>query len=243
MRKPDCLDRRTTQATDKLCLYAFFSSSCCQRITIAAHLKSIPLAFSYLDLCNGALAGKSSGELKLSTSVPTLVITHRDGTTSLVRGTIDILEYFEERFPNSYPLLPPRAEAKRRQLVRDFIDVITIDIEPPTSSRMARRTWASGGGLEEQEASATAAFCRSFAAYQALLRSTRRAEAETCLYTVGDEVTLADICLVPTVEQAINYKMDMSAAPHVMRIYNHLRTLPAFTGVDWRKHGRSERRL
>ena len=35
---------------DTFHLYSFFSSSCCQRIIIAAHLKSIPLTYSYVNL-------------------------------------------------------------------------------------------------------------------------------------------------------------------------------------------------
>lgn len=240
MRKPE-IDTNTMQGSDKYCLYSFFSSSACQRIVIAAHLKSIPLTFSYLDLRDAPLAEqlKSSGQ-RLPANVPALVVTHYDGSTTLIRDAVQILEYFEERFPDANPLLPPTNQIKRRELTRDFMDIITIDVEPPTSSRLAK---AIRGALEDQESFATGVFDEGFAKYESLLKSSRGKEAEACLYTVGDDVTLADICLVPTVERAITYRMDLTMAPHVRRIYNHLKQLPAFSNADWRKHANSHRRL
>lgn len=240
MRKPEV----ALHTNEKYCLYSFFSSTCCQRIIIASHLKSIPLTCYYVDLRDDTLAKHFKEDPSLSANIPTLIVTHEDGTTTVVRQAINILEYFEERFPDSYPLLP--SQTNGRTLTREFANIINIDVEPALSCRVAKRASVIGGGFgfEGQEIFATGAFRDGFAAYQARLESTRGAEAKTCLYTVGDHVTLADVCLVPAVEQAVAYGIDMSNLPHVMRIYRHLKKQPEFVAnSNWRKHMASNRRL
>jgi maleylpyruvate isomerase len=48
-------------------------------------------------------------------------------------------------------------------------------------------------------------------------------------YCVGDEPSIADMCLVPQVFGAIHrFKLDLSKYPIMMRIYTELEQLPAF---------------
>ncbi|KAJ6785262.1 hypothetical protein PWT90_07696 [Aphanocladium album] len=234
------------QANEKYCLYSFFSSPCCHRVIIAAHLKSLPLTLSYIDLRDDALARYFKQDAAFSAQIPTLVVTHGDGTTTIVPQAANILEYFEKRFPDTYPMLPPAKRPKARALTREFASILNFAVHPEPSCGAGKRASVTGGslGFEEQEIFTTFAFRDGFAAYQALLQSSRGSEARTCLYTVGDCVTLADICLVPAVEQAITFSIDMSCVPDIMRIYNHLRTLPEFSSnIGWRKQLKSHRRL
>ncbi|KAH7986808.1 hypothetical protein HPB51_026604 [Rhipicephalus microplus] len=47
-------------------------------------------------------------------------------------------------------------------------------------------------------------------------------------YCVGDEVTIADACLVPQVYNANRFKIDMSQFPTLSRVSTALESLPAF---------------
>lgn len=47
-------------------------------------------------------------------------------------------------------------------------------------------------------------------------------------YCVGEDVTLADIVLVPQVYNGYRFQVDMSEFPRIVSIYEHLSTLPAF---------------
>ena len=47
-------------------------------------------------------------------------------------------------------------------------------------------------------------------------------------YCFGDQPTLADICLVPQVFNAIRFNVDMSAYPKIAAIYEHCNKLAAF---------------
>ena len=54
------------------------------------------------------------------------------------------------------------------------------------------------------------------------------------LYSVGDEVTMADVVLAPTIEAALRWGVDFAVLPTVWGIYGRLNVLPAFENGDWR---------
>jgi maleylacetoacetate isomerase len=54
------------------------------------------------------------------------------------------------------------------------------------------------------------------------------------MYSLGDEVTMADVCLAPTVEAGLRWGVDFNPLPTVWRIYESLKVLPAFERGDWR---------
>ncbi|XP_061405862.1 maleylacetoacetate isomerase isoform X2 [Lethenteron reissneri] len=47
-------------------------------------------------------------------------------------------------------------------------------------------------------------------------------------YCVGDEVTMADLCLVPQVYNATRFKVDLAAFPTLRRVHGALEQLEAF---------------
>ncbi len=125
-------------------MYSFYSSSCCQRIIIEAYLKSIPLTFSYIDLeSREHQADGYKNAITPSASVPALVITDSHGRKIIIRQSIAILEYFKERFIDRCLLLPPPSKPKERALIRDFVNIITNNVQPVTNSRIARRVKGS----------------------------------------------------------------------------------------------------
>lgn len=65
-------------------------------------------------------------------------------------------------------------------------------------------------------------------AYEALVKGSAG------LYSMGDEVTLADITLAPTVEAAMRWGVDFSQLPIIEGIYDRLKVLPAFEKGDWK---------
>jgi len=54
------------------------------------------------------------------------------------------------------------------------------------------------------------------------------------LYSVGDDVTMADVALAPTVEAALRWGIDFTVLPKVWGIYTRIKELPAFEQGDWR---------
>lgn len=50
-------------------------------------------------------------------------------------------------------------------------------------------------------------------------------------FAVGDTVTLADVCLVPQVYNALRFQLDFTPFPMIWRIYQQCMTLPAFVAA------------
>lgn len=47
-------------------------------------------------------------------------------------------------------------------------------------------------------------------------------------YCIGDDISIADLCLVPQVYSANRFKVDMSQYPNVMRVYKELEACESF---------------
>ncbi len=63
------------------------------------------------------------------------------------------------------------------------------------------------------------------------------AEGYAGRYSVGDEVTMADVVLAPAVEAALRYEVVLENYPTVKRVYEEVRGLDAFKKGDWRHQG------
>ncbi|KAB5575311.1 glutathione S-transferase [Coniochaeta sp. 2T2.1] len=212
----------------ELVLYTYFRSSCAARVRTAAALKGIPLRFEYVNLLNGDQTSPlyTSG-LNPSATVPTLVANCPDGR-HLIRQSIAILEYFEEAYPapKYTPLLPPANQPLRRAAVRDLVNILCVDIQPKTNLSVIKHLENKYGiaplGWNQEQ------MLLGLKAYEALLKET------TGKYSVGNEITLADVCLAPAIESALRWQVDLTHTPEIVRVYNNIKGLPAFVEADWR---------
>jgi len=141
--------------------------------------------------------------------VPALKI---DGVT--LTQSIAILEYLEETRPEK-PLLPK--DLTKRALVRSLVQAVVSDTQPVTNLGVIKY-------VEEARREEWPNYWMTF--------SFQRIEAQLAItageYCVGDEVTFADICLIPQVYKAYRVKVDMSKFPIIQRIYDKCLELNAF---------------
>lgn len=56
----------------------------------------------------------------------------------------------------------------------------------------------------------------------------RLLEESSGLYCIGDEITIADLCLVPQVYSARRFNIDLTSYSNLRRIYDELSKIPAF---------------
>nr|KAF6386932.1 glutathione S-transferase zeta 1 [Myotis myotis] len=141
--------------------------------------------------------------------VPALKI---DGIT--IGQSLAIIEYLEETRPT--PRLLPQ-DPKKRVLVRMISDLIAGGIQPLQNLSILKQV-----GQENQLAWAQKAISSGFNALEQILQSTAGK------YCVGDEVSMADLCLVPQVANAERYKVDLTPYPTISRINKALLALEAF---------------
>src|ERR1700710_2185301 len=167
-------------------LHTYFRSSCSARIRTAANLKGIPLEYTFINLLKNEQSSPSYTSNNPSASVPTLSLTDKNGDKIVVRQSIAILEFFEEYYADKPALLPPTNDYIRRARVRELVNIIASDTQPPTNLRILKRIKSLGG---DSAAWAKELMTAGLEAYDKL------AEKYSGLYSVGDEITLADVVL------------------------------------------------
>lgn len=204
-------------------LYTYFRSSCSARVRIAAHLKGIELKYQFIHLLKNEQQGDDYvNKQNPGKTVPTLVI--RDGEkTQFIRQSVAILEYLEEAHPD-LPRLLPSGPAERAQ-VRDLVNVVACDIQPVTNLKILVKVRPLGVVGDEWQREFMSAGLET---YEKIAQSTAGR------YSVGDEVTLADVVLVPAVDNAIRFGVDMGKLPVVKRIYDEAMKVEAFRKGSWK---------
>ena len=143
--------------------------------------------------------------------VPALII---DGhTLSQSRAIIDYLE--ETRVePKLYP-----NDVFLRAKCRQLADMITSDIQPVQNLRVMVKA------VDDKEKRPEWAKYWIEVGFEALEKELKCTAGRFC---IGDEVTVADVCLVPQVFNAVRFKVDMAKFPIISRIEAELSKLPAF---------------
>ena len=198
-------------------LYNFFRSGTSHRLRIALNLKGIDYEYVAVDLRSEEHLGADFKAVNPQGLVPALV----DGDLTLIQSPA-IIEWLEERCPTP-PLLPANPDGRAR--VRALAAIVGCDIHPINNRRVLeylRRTL----GCDE---AAVQAWCATwidagFAALEALLAADPRRGA----FCFGDAPTLADVYLVPQVESARRFKVDLAPYPHIVAIDRACAELDAF---------------
>jgi len=129
--------------------------------------------------------------------VPTLITD--DG--SALTQSLAIIEWLDETWPEP-PLLP--AEPWARARVRAFAQAIASDTHPVQNLRVLNRLRALGHAEEAVTAWAGSVNDEGLAACEALIAH------EPGPFCFGAAPTLADICLVPQLGNALRYKVDVA---------------------------------
>lgn len=199
-------------------LYNFFRSGTSHRLRIALNLKGLGVDYLAVDLRAEEHLGAAFRAVNPQALVPALV--RDDGHTMLQSPAI--IEWLEERHP-SPPLLP--TDADDRAHVRALAAIVGCDIHPVNNRRILETLRHRFGA----DAAAIDAWCQTwigdgFDAYQALVEA-RDAGGR---FSFGDTPTLADAYLVPQIESARRFKVDLARWPRLMAIDAACGELEAF---------------
>ena len=202
-------------------MYGFFRSSTSHRLRIALNLKGLADTQIAVDLRHDAHRGAAYAAVNPQRLVPALDI---DGV--VLTQSPAILEWLEERHPKP-PLLPTGAEARGH--VRALAALVGCDIHPLNNRRVLEALRA-GFGADE---TAIERWCGrwiadGFDAFEALLA--RRGSGGR--YACGDRPTLADVYLVPQIESARRFEVDLARWPRLLAIDAACAELPAFAAAQ-----------
>ncbi len=198
-------------------LYTFFRSGTSHRLRIALNLKGLPVEHVAVDLRTEQHLQPEFKALNPHGLVPVLV----DGERVMIQSPA-IIEWLEERHPTP-PLLPREPEQRAR--VRALAALVGCDIHPVNNRRILEYLRQH---FQADEA-AIDAWCGTwisagFDAYEALLA----ADGQRGDFSFGGQPGLADVYLVPQVESARRFGVDVARWPLISRIDAACMELEAF---------------
>ncbi|MGH6835931.1 MAG: maleylacetoacetate isomerase [Methylocella sp.] len=198
------------------CIFGYWRSSAAYRVRIALNLKRIAARQVSVQLQLGEQASDEHRERNPAGLVP--VWREADGFT--LAQSLAIIDYLDEIYPDP-PLLPN--DPRQKAACREIAYTIACDIHPIGNLRVLEQLTADYGA----GAGARAAWNRhwigiGFCAIEA------RLAALAGRHAVGDQITLADICLVPQVYNARRAGLDLAPFPRIAAADAAAREQPAF---------------
>lgn len=209
--------------SDQVTLYTYFRSSCSARLRIALHLKDIPFDPVFVNLLRDEQSAPAHKAINPSGTVPTLVVSRPQGPVTITQS-LAALEYLDEAFPSKGPALLP-SDPETRAVVRTLASIIACDIQPVTNLRILKRVAPLGA---DRAAWSKELVEDGLRAYEALASQTAGR------FSVGDRVTLADVCLIPAAWGAERVGVDLASFPVTNRVVRNLESEEAVQKGHWR---------
>jgi maleylacetoacetate isomerase len=197
-------------------LYTYFRSSAAYRVRIALNLKGLTpeMVSIHLQKEGGLNRKPQFRAVNPQMRVPALKL---DGGDVLIQS-LAIIEYLDEVHPQP-PLLP--RDSIERAKVRALAQVIACDIHPLNNVGPLRYLKRELGQPQEKiDTWYHHWILDGFDAVEALIAAGP--------YAFGNEVTLADVCLVPQVYNARRFKVPLERFPKIVAVEAACRKLAAF---------------
>ena len=197
-------------------LYTYFRSSAAYRVRIALNLKDLTpdMISIHLQKQGGLNRKPEFRAINPQMRIPALKLDSGD----VLIQSLAIIEYLDEVHPQP-PLLP--RDGLERAKVRALAQVIACDIHPLNNTSPLRYLKNELGQPQERiDAWYRHWVVEGFEAVEALIGLGR--------YAFGNEVTLADVCLVPQVYNARRFNVSLERFPRIVAVDAACRELPAF---------------
>ena len=200
-------------------LHSYWRSSASWRVRLGLKLKGLEYEYLPVHLLKDGGQQHSDAYRALNPlrTVPTLEWTEEDGTVRRLSQSLAILEYLEARQPS--PSLFPKdlyLQARARMLA----EMVNSGLQPMQNLSVLQRIKRELNADDK----AWAAYwnVRGLEALEAAVKPTAGR------YCVGDEVSVADICLVPQLYGSRRFGVDLTPYPTLLRIEAACNELAAF---------------
>lgn len=198
-------------------LYNFFRSGTSHRLRIALKLKGLVTDYVAVDLRTEQHLQAAFKAINPQGFVPAL-----DTGEQVLTQSPAIIEWLEEKYPTP-ALLPSDIDARAH--VRALAAIVGCDVHPINNRRILEYLRKQLGANED----AINAWCGTwitdgFNAYEALLAADKNRGA----FSYGNSPGLADVYLVPQIEGARRFKVDLTQWPLILSVEAACLELDAF---------------
>lgn len=198
-------------------LFSYFRSSTSYRIRIALNLKGLSYEVIPVNLVKAEQNAPAYRDINPMEAVPALV---HDGVT--LTQSLSIMEYLDDIAP--VPLLV-HGTPLEKAYIRQISDIIATDIHPVTNLRILKYLATDLGADDRVKTQWYGHWARKgMIAVEATLQQAGHAGD----YALGDQVSMADLCIVPQMYNLRRYGLMVDDLPLCCRIEANCRALPAF---------------
>jgi len=201
-------------------LYGYWRSSATYRVRIALNLKQLEYDYIPVHLVNNGGEQRSEEYKRLNPAmlVPSFVDEERDLT---LNQSLAIIEYLDEMYPDPNRLLPEHKSDRARVRMAAFD--IACDIQPVSNLRVLNTLKGELGANDAQ----VTQWCRNIIT-NGFVALEQRLQTRSGKYAFGYALSLADVCLVPQVYNAMRFGVEMQKFPIIQKIYDNCQALDAF---------------
>jgi len=196
-------------------VYSYFRSGASWRLRIALALKKIDYEMRTVNLLKKEQLEQEYLQINAMGQVPAFVI---DG--NVLTQSMAILEYLEEVYPEK-PLIP--RDPLQRHKVREICEIVGSGIQPLQNLSVLLKC---SDDAEKRAEWSKFWIEKGFLALESILANS------SGKYCVGDELSWADIFLVPQVAAANRFQVNMTSYPTISKIHEALEKLEPFKIAD-----------
>ncbi|CAG9312754.1 unnamed protein product [Blepharisma stoltei] len=190
-------------------LFSYWRSSCSWRVRIVLSIKNIPYQYHAINILSGEQKGEEYIEKNPLKQVPYL-----HGEDIGISQSLAIIQYLEDIHPT--PSVLPTSPILRAKMW-EICEIINSWIHPLQNSKLTNKIEGLGGDKNEW---ALEVVTSGFRAVENIL------EQVAGTYCVGNQLTVADACLVPQVCNARRRNVDLTPFPNISRVFETLLALP-----------------
>lgn len=196
-------------------LHNYFRSSTSYRTRIALNIKGLTYEYKAVSLLKGEQHSSEYLKINALGGVPTLI--HKG---KVIPDSYAIIQYLEEIHPNP-PLLPkdPYIRARIRQICE-----ITNSSMHPLGNLRVQQYLEKNHAFTPQDKEAWVQHWY-YLSMDALEKTLQEFAGTFCF---GEELTMADVFLIPQITTGLRFKVDLAKYPTLKRIYDYCNTLEAF---------------
>lgn len=207
-------------------LYEYFRSSTSYRIRIALYLKNIAFESISVDLLKGEHKEETYKEINPQGVVPYFIYDDVE-----IAGSQAILEYLDDVYPD--PLLL-HGNAENKAYIRQMSGIISCEMHPFGNPKVWKGYLMGKKGFSMEDSMEWMHYWlqEGFNAYESFLTKYNHFGK----FTSGDQVSMADLCLMPQLYNARRFGLPLDNYPNILKIEKNLLKVEAFQKASPESH-------